>query len=187
MLAAMNARIAHTIAALVAALPIVALVAAPLLTCASGPAKPPAPPPPPEWNDVLRTRAAVLEAQLAAEPPAAAGEVVVRLAFEAGADLDLYVSDPREETVYYANTPARSGGALEADLRCPHATGAETVRFAAPLAGRYRIGVDFPHRCESDERVVPWGLSIDAHGERRILRGLAVWRAFASRVDEFVY
>lgn len=157
------------------------------LACASGPAKPPAPPPPPEWTDALRARADALEARLAAEPAAPAGEVVVRLAFEAGADLDLYVSDPLLETVYYANTPVRSGGALEADLRCPHATGGETVRFAAPLPGPYRVGVDFPHRCEGDERVVPFVMSIEAHGTRRTLRGLAVWNVFASRIDEFAY
>jgi hypothetical protein len=178
MLAAMRARIAQTIAALLAGLP---------LACASGPAKPPPPAPPPAWNAELTARADALEAALRAEPPAAAGELVVRLAFEPGADLDLYVSDPLDETVYYANTPARSGGALDADLRCPHAAGVETVRYAAPLAGRYRVGVDFQHRCESDERVAPFVLAIESHGERRLLRGLAVWNVFASRVDEFGY
>ena len=166
---------------------IAAPFAALLFACASGPAQPPAPLPAPAWTDARSARADALEAALAAEPPAAAGELVVRLAVEAGADLDLYVSDPLEETVYYANTPARSGGALETDLRCPHATGVETVRFAEPLAGRYRVGVDFPKRCEGDEGIVPWVLSIESHGERRLLRGLAAWNVFASRVDEFVY
>jgi hypothetical protein len=178
MLAAMRVRISYTIAAPFAAL---------LLACANGPAKPPPLPPPPEWTAALTARADALEATLAAEPQAAAGELVVRLAFEPGADLDLYVSDPLEETVYYANTPVRSGGALDEDLRCPHAQGNETVRFAAPLAGRYRVGVDFPQRCESEERFVPWVVSIDAKGERRLLRGLAALHVFASRVGEFSY
>jgi hypothetical protein len=169
----------HTIAAL-----------APLLAfaCASGPPKPPPPTPPPAWTAALSARADALEARLAAAERAAAGEIVVRLAFEPGADLDLYVSDPLEETVYYANTPVRSGGALDADRRCPEpGDGIETVRYAAPLAGRYRVGVDFQQRCESDARVAPFALSIDANGERRILRGLASWNVFASRVDEFSY
>jgi hypothetical protein len=174
MLAAMMVRMPHTIATLAAAL---------ALACAS---EPPQIPPAPEWTDALSTRAAALEARLAAAERAPAGELVVRLAFEAGADLDLYVSDPLDETVYYANTPARSGGALDADRRCDSAgERVETVRFAAPLAGRYRVGVDFQHRCESEERVVPWAISIDARGERRMLRGLATWNVFASRVDEF--
>jgi hypothetical protein len=172
-------RMRHTIAAPLAAL---------LLACASGLAKPPPPPPPPEWTAALTARADALEATLAAEPRTAAGELVVRLAFEPGADLDLYVSDPQGETVYYANTPVRSGGALDSDRRCGQ-PGArpEAVRFEAPLAGSYRVGVDFPQHCESDERVVPWAISVDAHGERRLLRGLAVWNVFASRVDEFVH
>jgi hypothetical protein len=174
MLAAMMVRMPHTIAALAAAL---------ALACASDP---PEPAPAPEWTDALSARAAVLEARLAAAEPAPGGEVVVRLAFEAGADLDLYVSDPLDETVYYANTPARSGGALDADRRCGEpGERVEMVRYAAPLPGRYRVGVDFQHRCESEERVVPWAISIDARGERRVLRGLATWNVFASRVDEF--
>lgn len=112
----------------------------------------------------------------------------MRLAFEPGADLDLYVTDPLEETVYFANTPARSGGALDADHRCDAERDVvETVRFAAPPAGRYRVGVDFQDRCEDGARVAPWVIAIDANGARRWLRGLATWNVFASRVDEFVY
>jgi hypothetical protein len=59
------------------------------------------------------------------------------------------------------------------------------VRYAAPLSGPYRVGVDFQHRCEGGERSAPWVLSIDAGGTRRLLRGLAVWNVFDSRVDEF--
>jgi hypothetical protein len=159
-----------------------------LAGCASGPPEPPPAPPPPTWTAELTARADALEAALAAAEPAVPGELVVRLAFEPGADLDLYVTDPLDETVYYANTPARSGGALDADRRCGGDRGAvETVRFAPPPAGRYRVGVDFQERCEGGERVAPWVIAIDARGERRLLRGLASWNVFASRVDEFVY
>ena len=149
----------------------------------------PKPAPPPEWTEALSARAAALEAELATVPSAAAGELVVRLAFEPGADLDLSVSDPRDETIYYGNTPARAGGALDADRRCGSEPGQriETVRFDAPLAGSYRVGVDFQQRCDGGDRVSPWALSIEAHGERRVLRGLAVLGVYASRVDELVY
>jgi hypothetical protein len=163
--------------------------------CASGPPKPPPAPPPPEWSEALTARADALEAALRALPPGDPAELVVRLAFEDGADLDLYVSDPLAETVYYANTPVRSGGALDADRRCEAPAGGveapgdrvETVRFAAPLAGPYRVGVDFQHRCGDGERVQPWVIAIDARGERRVLRGLAVWNVFQSRVDELTW
>jgi hypothetical protein len=163
---------------------IAALVAA-ALACAS-PA--PEPRPPPAWDDAARAAADALEATLSAEPLAPAEEVVVRLAFAGDADLDLYVSDPLDETVYYANTPVRSGGALDADRRCEDAAPrVETVRFGRPLAGRYRVGVDFQRRCGGGADVVPWAISIESHGERRLLRGLAEWNVFASRVDEFVH
>ena len=156
-----------------------------LLACASAP---PAPEPPPQWDAASRAAALALEAALTAAPAAPAGELVVRLAFEADADLDLYVTDPLDETVYYANTPVRSGGELDADRRCEGAgRRVETVRFAKPRAGRYRVGVDFQQRCRADADVVPWAISIDAGGERRLLRGLARHGRFASRVDEFVH
>ncbi len=158
------------------------------LACASGPPEPPPPPPRPEWDDASRAAAAALEATLASAPRAAQTELVVRLAFSGAADLDLYVSDPLDETVYYANTPVRSGGALDADRRCKDAAPRiETIRFPKPLSGRYRVGVDFQHRCGNGPSVVPWVISIEAHGERRTLRDLAEWNVFASRVDEFTY
>jgi len=168
-----NACMAGTIATLVAA----------LFACANAA---PAPEAPPAWDSASSAAALALEAALVAEPAAPAGELVVKLAFDADADLDLYVSDPLDETVYYANTPVRSGGALDADRRCEGAgRRVETVRFAKPLPGRYRVGVDFQQRCREDADVVPWAISIDSGGERRQLRGLAAWNVFASRVDEF--
>jgi hypothetical protein len=156
-----------------------------MLACAS---REPAPKPAPAWDGERRTAAAALEDALAALPAAPDGELLVRLAFEAGADLDLYVSDPLEETVYFANTPVRSGGALDRDRRCEDAAPRiETVRFARPVAGRYRVGVDFQHRCPGGAEVAPWAIAIEARGERRLVVGLAEWNVFLSRVDEFVY
>lgn len=82
-------------------------------------------------------------------PAAEPGVLRVSLVFGGDADLDLYVTDPAQETVYYGNTPSRAtGGVLEADLRCDApAPRVERVRFEAPPSGRYRIGVDHPERC----------------------------------------
>lgn len=122
---------------------------------------------------------------LAVEP----GTLVVRLAFEPGADLDLYVTDPRLETVYYANTPIVSGGRLEVDRRCEAdeegAVRVEEVRFDAPLPGRYRVGVDFPHRCEGGPDEVPYVVSIEDRGTRSQRRGMARWLEFTTIVHEF--
>ncbi len=115
---------------------------------------------------------------------------MVRLAFGAEADLDLHVTDPLQETLYFAERSVRSGGRLEADLRCAApAPRIEVVRFAEPRPGRYRVGVDFMRRCDDGVRAAPWVMSIDALGERRFLRGLAEWGpsggAFSPRVEEF--
>jgi hypothetical protein len=76
------------------------------------------------------------------------GALVVQLAFGAGADLDLYVTDPLQETVYFANTPSRSGGFLDRDRTCSDAAPrVETIVFERPPPGRYRIGVEHPQSC----------------------------------------
>ncbi|HXK26557.1 MAG TPA: hypothetical protein VMS55_28095, partial [Myxococcota bacterium] len=71
--------------------------------------------------------------------PTQAGALVVELSFGAEADLDLYVTGPDQETAYFANTPVRSGGALERDRRCGDAAPrVERVLWPAPPPGRYR-------------------------------------------------
>jgi hypothetical protein len=143
-------------------------------------------PPLPEWNESRNETAAALESILASQPPAEPGTVQVRLAFGPEADLDLYVSDPLQETVYYANTPSESRGRLEADLRCD-ADGprVETIHFPVPPTGRYRVGVDYARRCLADAEVVPFAVSIEAEGERLELRGLAEPFIRQPKVSEF--
>lgn len=139
----------------------------------------------PSWTDAARGEVEVLEAQLEAAAPAAAGEVRVQLAFGAGADLDLYVTGPLQETVYYANTPSAIGGELGEDKRCGHPEPrVETTRFPAHLPGRYRVGVDYAHGC-GQRAPVPFALLIDADGKRVPLRGLAAYQVFEPIVLEF--
>ena len=70
------------------------------------------------------------------------------LAFGADADLDLYVTDPLLETVYFANQSSRSGGQFLEDVRCDEEQiKVEEIRFDAPMPGRYRIGIDYPNAC----------------------------------------
>ncbi len=94
--------------------------------------------------------------------PPSGGLLRVRLVFGEAADLDLYVTDPNQETVYFANTPSVSGGALEEDLRCDAASPrVETVRFPRPLPGRYRIGIDYPKRCGVVRAAVPFSVVVE--------------------------
>lgn len=154
----------------------------------AGCASTPEPPPQPDWTRAHRDTAGRLAERLA-ETPLEETALVVRLAFPVGVDLDLYVTDPRLETVYYANTPVDSGGRLLRDQRCdtPAEEGVrvEEIRFEVPPPGGYRIGVDHPEICEGGDDVVPYALAIDADGERRGLLGLTRWLRFQTIVLEF--
>ncbi|HEY8156168.1 MAG TPA: PPC domain-containing protein [Myxococcota bacterium] len=120
--------------------------------------------------------------------PPAPGELRVSLVFGEGADLDLYLTDPSQETVYYANSPSQaSGGRLEADLRCDDpAPRVETVVFASAPPGRYRVGVDSAETCPGGADSQPFLVTVEAPGgERRELRGEVPRGRFLPRVLEF--
>lgn len=109
----------------------------------------------------------------------------VRLVFGEKADLDLYVTDPLEETVYFANNPTRSGGSLDTDARCGAAgLRVETVVFIDPLPGRYRVGVDFPERCDGRDDPVPFVVTVRHGNVRREQRGTISPRHFQPVVLE---
>ncbi|MEO2167209.1 MAG: PPC domain-containing protein [bacterium] len=96
----------------------------------------------------------------------------IRLAFGAHADLDLFVTDPAQESVYFANSPSRSGGRLESDRRCTDtAPRVETVAFPQASAGRYRVGVDYPKACTEPAAEVPFVVRVDGLLHDETIRG----------------
>ena len=106
-----------------------------------------------------------LAAALVASAPLAPGALRIRLAFGAGADLDLYVTDPLQETVYFANSPSRAGGRLDHDLRCGDpAPRVETISFPDPPSGVYRVGVDFPESCGRSRDPVAFAVVVERDG-----------------------
>jgi len=114
-------------------------------------------------------------------PPAAPPEpprpgVTVTLRWTAAVDLDLYVTDPALETVYFANPRTASGGILERDARCARREPGEQVeraRWTSPPAGRYRVGVDFLETCGGASEEVPYTLLVEVDGVRQELTGRA--------------
>ena len=91
-----------------------------------------------------------------AEPVPITGQlaqrVIVELSWKVPVDLDLFVTDPEGETVYFANRKARTGLAMgeEADCRTIAAGSApyrETAIITAARPGRYRVSVDFLKDC----------------------------------------
>ncbi len=118
--------------------------------------------------------------------PAAANDVVVQLIFGPEADLDLFVTDPDHEEVYFANSPSRLGGVFEVDRRCDDpAPRTETVRFSPAAAGRYRVSVDYPIRCATDVDQVPFRVIAEANGERQVVEGTARFGGLEHIVLEF--
>ena len=156
--------------------------------CDDGPPERPSAEPPAAWTAERSSEAEALSARLAAVEPDPRDGLRVQLAFGTRADLDLYVTDPFEETVYYANTPTRAGGELIEDRRCVHeAPRIETVRFPQPLApGRYRVGVDYPRACDEAKEPAPFAVSIDGPGGRITQQGLARHQVFEPIVLEVV-
>jgi hypothetical protein len=109
-------------------------------------------------------------------PGAPSAGVTVTLAWTAAVDLDLYVTDPALETVYFANPRTASGGVLERDARCadpPAAVRVERARWTHPPRGRYRVGVDFLEACGAAAGEVTYRLTVDVDGRRRETVGRA--------------
>ncbi len=114
--------------------------------------------------------------------------VSVALVWDAPVDLDLYLTDPTWETVYFANTPSRSGARLLRDTRCDGpAVGAsiERAEMAVPLAGRYRVGVDFSDLCGAPRAPVSFRVVVDYAGRRAETIGHVRLEEFQPIVVEF--
>lgn len=123
-------------------------------------------------REALAADANALEAALARAAAPPPDTLRVRLAFGARADLDLYLTDPAQETAYFANTPTKRGAELSADLRCDDpAPRVETVALARPMPGRYRVGVDYPQACGDDAGPVSFVVSFERGARRESRRG----------------
>ena len=99
------------------------------------------------------------------------GQLQVTLAWNTGADIDLYVTDPNGETIYYGSNTSSSGGHLDHDARgnCG-GSGAATVEnvFWAnnPPRGTYKVEIHYwaGSDCSTNAGPTPTTLSISAGG-----------------------
>ena len=116
--------------------------------------------------------------------------LTVSLAWSVPVDLDLYLTDPTSETVYFANNPSRTGARLIRDARCSEITAAdapfvEVANMPEPLPGRYRVGVDFIDNCQSPSAPVSFRIVVDYGETRREITGTAALAHFQPKVLEF--
>ena len=169
------------------------------ISCAPSRPIPPARPPTSDatarsvFNADQRARLDGLHAALAEPvPPALSRGLLVRLAFDDAADLDLFVTDPNQESVYFANSLARSGGRLVDDRRCDDPSPrVEAVSYPSPTPGRYRVGVDFHRRCresslsDEEEKQGLYVVRVDEGGRVLEREGMAIPGHFEVIAIEF--
>ena len=116
----------------------------------------------------------------------------VSLSWTESVDLDLYVTDPSQETVYFANPRSASGGNLEHDVSCGALVDSkagqawsEEVVWRYPAPGRYRVGVDFMDGCGTKVEEVAFRVVVDAGGKRQERVGKVAKNRFEPVVFEF--
>lgn len=116
----------------------------------------------------------------------------VTLTWVGAADLDLYVTGPSWETVYFGNTPSRSGGTLERDARCGDVAPAkdrdpmvEWTTFADPEPGHYRVGVDYLEGCGGPTDPQSFRLVVEYGNGRHEQIGMVQHHEFNPIVLEF--
>ena len=91
-------------------------------------------------------------AEMTAIDNAVGKSLVVEITWDDPVDLDIFLTDPPGETVYFANRLAKSGAAMGMESGCGEAAQGgrpytESIRIPAALAGRYRVSVDFIKDC----------------------------------------
>lgn len=99
------------------------------------------------------------------------GNIQITLAWNTGADLDLYVTDPTGQTISYQNRQA-NGGHLDRDARgaCGSQNGGvENVYWNQnnPQRGNYQVAVDYwsGSTCSTNSGPTPLTLSISVGGQ----------------------
>jgi hypothetical protein len=100
------------------------------------------------------------------------GNIQITLHWNTGADIDMYVTDPMNETIYYGDTTSSSGGVLDQDARgnCrtdqPNPT-IENVYWNAPNppSGSYRVQLHYWGECNSGAGATLTTLSIAVGGQ----------------------
>jgi hypothetical protein len=133
----------------------------------------------------LTEQADQLAARLGEQTTEGSG-IVVQLAFGSEADLDLYVTDPLLDTVYFARHESRTGGRISKDVRCDSmGSRIEEVRFDAPWAGRYRVGVDHPKRCDGESAPAAYAVTAYVDGMTYQATGSVALEQFQLVVLEF--
>ena len=99
------------------------------------------------------------------------GNIQITLAWNSGADIDMYVTDPAGETISYSHTQAASGGHLDHDARgnCRPDQSNNTIENVfwdspQPPSGTYQVALHYWGECNSNAGPTSTTLSIAVGG-----------------------
>lgn len=99
------------------------------------------------------------------------GNIQITLAWNSGADIDMYVTDPAGETISYSHTQAASGGHLDHDARgaCRPNDANNTIENVywntpQPPSGTYQVALHYYGECNSNAGPTNTTLSISVGG-----------------------
>ena len=113
------------------------------------------------------------------DSPLGTGDVRVTLTWQSTADLDLWVTDPYEERIFWGYRESSSGGLLDADDRCTDhgfdgiPGGPENIYWpygSAPY-GTYIVEVNYYAAC-SGEGTTEWEVRVIRDGHEEVLTGV---------------
>ncbi len=100
------------------------------------------------------------------------GNIQITLAWQGGADIDLYVTDPQNTTISYQSPRAPSGGHLDHDGRgaCRPNDAGNTVEnvywdSAQPPSGTYQVALHYYGECNSNAGPTQTTVSISVGGQ----------------------
>ena len=104
------------------------------------------------------------------------GDVQVTLTWQADVDVDLYVTDPAGDTVYYGNRSVSSGGELDRDNMCGDFEWGRPENVFWPQAGApsgtYAVKVRYYGSCASGDPDVAWTVRVIAGGAAQSFTGV---------------
>jgi hypothetical protein len=100
------------------------------------------------------------------------GNIQITLAWNTGADIDMYVTDPAGETISYSHTNSNSGGVLDHDARgqCRPNQANNTIenvywQSPQPPSGTYQVELHYWGECNSNAGPTTTTLSIAVGGQ----------------------
>lgn len=107
--------------------------------------------PAPDWMSGIIPQQGGSSMAQPGEPQLGTGDVQVTLRWDTQADIDLHVTDPMNEEIYFAHRTANSGGQLDVDANagCSNDPRVENIFWptGGSPSGTYQIEVDYYNEC----------------------------------------